>query len=220
MAAQSEEIPVGYEDARLEPGYQPLDRLKGFSDGVFAIVITLLVLELPVPAETEAVFSALVEAWPDLLGYFLSFAFVGGIWLSHSGLTKLMKQGDSISFQLNLVLLLFVSLLPFTTKIMVTHLRGTYAQGATTLYGLNLLVATSLLSVLMLYVSRNPQLTIDDVANDNLKRAVRQRHGALALGVVAVIVSIVAPDIAVGLYVIMGAMFLIHPLLWARRSHK
>ena len=101
--------------AETAGSFYPLDRFNAFSDGVFAIVITLLVLELPVPAEGSPVLPALAASWLDFLGYAISFAFVGGIWISHAGLTKYMKRGDAASFRLNLVLLLFVALLPFTT---------------------------------------------------------------------------------------------------------
>ena len=79
------------EDSGAEPSeagfYPALDRFSAFSDGVFAIAITLLVLELPVPPVDVPLVPALLEAWPDFLGYIMSFAFIGGIWLTHSGLT-------------------------------------------------------------------------------------------------------------------------------------
>ena len=59
---------------------------------------------------------ALLEAWPDFLGYIMSFAFIGGIWMTHSGLTRLMKRGDTVANGVNLLLLLLVALLPFYDK--------------------------------------------------------------------------------------------------------
>ena len=156
------------------PDFQPLERFNAFSDGVFAIVITLLVLELPVPASGEALLAGLAESWPDLLGYLLSFAFVGGIWLSHAALTKSMKQGDAISFRLNLVVLLFVSLLPFTTKIMVTHMRDTDARVAATNLWFKLVGGiVFMLTALMVYVARDSQLIVDNLADEKLSQAAR-----------------------------------------------
>ena len=61
----------------------PLDRFNAFSDGVFAIAITLLVLEITIPAAGVAVLPALREQWPEFLGYYISFAFIGGLgWLT------------------------------------------------------------------------------------------------------------------------------------------
>jgi uncharacterized membrane protein len=205
--------------AAAGPDYQPLDRFNAFSDGVFAIVVTLLVLELPVPPVTVPVLPALAESWPDFLGYFISFAFVGGVWLSHAALTKSMKRGDALLFRLNLVMLLSVSLLPFTTKLMVTHMRETDARVAVAIYGVNVLVATGMISALMLYAARDRHLVVDDLADEKLMRAYRQRRAYLILGAVAVIVALVVPIIAVGIYIILAAVFIIQPLIGAWRRH-
>ena len=140
-----------------EAGFYPtLDRFSAFSDGVFAIAITLLVLELPVPPENVPLVPALLEAWPDFLGYIMSFAFIGGIWLTHSGLTRLMKRGDTVANGMNLLLLLLVALLPFTTSVMVTHLSTADVGVAVFLYGINVLLASLTLSLLIRYIAHEP----------------------------------------------------------------
>ena len=100
------------------------DRLETFSDGVFAIVITLLVLELHVPAGRQHLASTLGEEWPRYLGYFVSFAFIGGIWVAHSTISHFIEAVDATLMRLNLVLLLFVSLLPFPTSLLASHLQA------------------------------------------------------------------------------------------------
>jgi transmembrane protein TMEM174 (potassium channel) len=69
----------------------PTGRLEAFSDGVFAIAITLLVLELHVPGKHQVLATALEHEWPRYLGYFVSFAFIGGVWIAHSNLTRFIK---------------------------------------------------------------------------------------------------------------------------------
>jgi len=66
----------------------PTTRLEAFSDGVFAIAITLLVIELHVPTGSEALVKGLEHEWPRYLGYFVSFAFIGGVWIAHSTMTR------------------------------------------------------------------------------------------------------------------------------------
>ena len=212
MDAAQKQISSDNEGAEVGQDYQPLDRLDAFSDGVFAIVITLLVLDLPVPPVTEMVLPALVESWPEFLGYAISFAFVGGIWLSHAALTKAMKQADAVSYRLNLVMLLFVSLLPFTTKLMVTHMSGPDARVAVAIYGLNLLVESLMLTGLMVYVARDHELVVNDVADDRIKRAYCQRQLFLVLGALTILVGLVAPVVAVGAYVIITIGFILEPL--------
>jgi len=110
------------EDISSQGRLLPTGRLEAFSDGVFAIAITLLVLELHVPTEREALVEGLGHEWPRYLGYFVSFAFIGGVWIAHSNLTRFIKAADADLMRLNLILLLFVSFLPFTTAIAATHL--------------------------------------------------------------------------------------------------
>jgi uncharacterized membrane protein len=195
----------------------PLDRFNSFSDGVFAIAITLLVFEITVPHASVSVLPALREQWPEFLGYYISFAFIGGIWITHSGVTKFMKRGDTAAFALNLLLLLFVGLLPFVTNLMVTHLTGTDPGIATLLYGVDLLLASLVLSLLILYLAGEPALLVDNIAEGTLKRITRQRWASIGLNVVAIVLALIAPKVAVGLYVVVSTLLLVVPLRGLRR---
>ena len=219
MDQKSERVSSANSGAEAAAGFFPLDRFNAFSDGVFAIVITLLVLELPVPPEGAPVLPTLAASWSDFLGYAISFAFVGGYWLSHAGLTKSMKQGDAVSFRLNLVLLLFVSLLPFSTHLMVTHLEAADASAAVAIYGVNLFVASGLTTALMYYAARDRHLVVDNVADDSVSRAYRQRRAYLILTAVAILLALFAPLVAVASYILLAVAFLIQPLIGLRRKH-
>ncbi len=203
--------------ADREAHFLPLDRFNAFSDGVFAIAITLLVLEITIPAASVSVLPALREQWPEFLGYYISFAFIGGIWMAHSGVTKFMKHGDSESFALNLLLLLLVGLLPFSTALMVTHLDGADPKPAVLLYGVNLLLASLVLSLLIRYLAREPSLLVDVIAEGTLRRITRRRWTALGLNLLAVAVALVAPKVAVGLYLVETTLLLVIPFLGLRR---
>jgi hypothetical protein len=89
---------------------------------VFAIAITLLVLELHVPAGQEALVKGLEHEWPRYLGYSVSFAFIGVVWIAHSNMTRFIKAADPALMRLNLMLLLLVPVLPFTTAVAAAHL--------------------------------------------------------------------------------------------------
>ena len=198
----------------------PLDRFNAFSDGVFAIAITLLVLELPIPEANVSLVPALLEEWPAFLGYFISFAFIGGVWVAHSRLTKLMKACDTASYGMNLLLLLFVALLPFSTSVMVTHLAGADVGVAVLVYGINVLLASVTLSLLMLYVSKEPILLIDDVADDQLTDINRERMVSIGVNAFALFLAFVLPLVAVGLYLIQTLLLLVTPLIGLRRHHR
>lgn len=218
MDSKSKQVssPRGVEDSA---DFHPLDRFNAFSDGVFAIVITLLVLELPVPPASVPVLPALAESWPDFLGYAISFAFVGGIWLSHAGLTKYLKRGDAVSFRLNLVLLLFVSLLPFSTHLMVAHMEGEGTREAVAVYGVNLLLASGMITALLYYAAHDRYLVVDDVDDDKVNRAYRRRRMNLILIAVTIFVGFIAPVIALGFYIVLAFGFILQPLIGMRRKH-
>jgi uncharacterized membrane protein len=100
-------------------------RLEAFSDGVFAIAITLLVLELSIGSSGTAL-ERVLGAWPFYLAYIVSFLTIGAAWLAHTVITHRLLNVDAILLRLNLLLLLFVSLLPFPTRLVADsgrHLR-------------------------------------------------------------------------------------------------
>jgi uncharacterized membrane protein len=88
-------------------------RIEAFSDGVFAIAITLLVLDLGVPVtEFDNLWRGIVHEWPAYLGYATSFFTIGGIWLAHHGVFRRLLYADNRVMRINLLLLMAVSSLP------------------------------------------------------------------------------------------------------------
>ena len=195
----------------------PLDRFNAFTDGVFAIAITLLVLELSIPAADGRLLPALAEQWHEFLGYLISFVFIGGIWVSHAGMTKLMRHADTLAYGIDLLMLLFVGVLPFSTNLMVTHLSGADVEPAVIIYGVNVLLASLALSLLMFYIASERSLVIDGVADETLDAKVRQRWIVIVLNVAAIALAVVAPLAAVGMYLFMTFLALALPLIHLRR---
>jgi uncharacterized membrane protein len=195
----------------------PLDRFNAFSDGVFAIAITLLVLELTVPVGDEPLLPALIEQWAEFLGYLISFVFIGGIWLTHAGMTAMMRQADDVAYGIDLLLLLLVGILPFSTSLMVSHLSGPDTTAAVVIYGVNVLLASLALSLLMFYIARERSLLADGVADATLAAKVRWRWFVIGLNAAAIILALVAPLAAVGVYLVMTFVALALPLIQLRR---
>ena len=105
-------------------------RLEAFSDGVFAIAITLLVLDIhvPDPTETASLAAALGDQWPSYVAYAVSFLTIGIIWINHHAMIRRLAAVDHGLLTLNLLLLLLVALLPFTTALMAAYLRETSGE--------------------------------------------------------------------------------------------
>lgn len=199
----------------------PKNRLEAFSDGVLAIVITILVLELKVPEGGGAdLLSVLGEDWRYFLGYLISFVYVGGFWVSHSNATRLIDRADPLLFRLTLLWLLFVSVIPFTTAVMTEFLGSPGSETAVAIYGIDLFLASLMLTLVIRYSARREGLAADEVADGELEAAVRQRQKVLAIQAVSVLLALFVPELAVGLYLLTAILFLAAPLLIARRARR
>ncbi len=150
-------------------------RLEAFSDGVFAIAITLLVLDITVPAGSEDdLLTAVVDQWPSYLAYVVSFATIGVAWLEHNAITDYMDYADAMVVRVNLLLLLLVSFLPFPTRLIAEYFGERDAERvAATIYGLNLLLIAVLLFLMWRYVVSEGHVR-RDVSNEEI--AVLTRH--------------------------------------------
>jgi uncharacterized membrane protein len=113
-------------------------RLEAFSDGVLAVAITLLALNLSVDGPGHGPLAhQLADRWPVLAAYVVSFFTIGIIWVNHHALFKTLTQVDRTLLFLNLLLLFFVVIIPFATSTLATYLRagGRDAHLAAALYG-------------------------------------------------------------------------------------
>ena len=97
-------------------GFFSKTRLEAFSDGVFAIAITLLILDVAV-TEAGTPLEELFSAWPSYVGYVVSFITIGLAWIGHSAMTEELDHVDAVFLRLNLLLLLVVVFLPFPTTL-------------------------------------------------------------------------------------------------------
>ncbi len=104
-------------------------RVEAFSDGVFAIAITLLILDLKVPSGTQGhLGSALARQWPTYAAFLISFWFIGIMWVNHHRLFNHIQRSDNRLLFLNLLLLLGVTVVPFPTALLAAHF---YSPGRT-----------------------------------------------------------------------------------------
>lgn len=101
-------------------------RLEAFSDGVFAVAITLLVLDLRVPRDAQpgGLGHALNDLWPNYASYVVSFFIIGIIWVNHHAMLGFIRRVDRTLLFLNLLLLLFIALIPFPTALLAEYVRG------------------------------------------------------------------------------------------------
>lgn len=134
-------------------------RLEAFSDGVFAIVITLLVLDIHIPQDQPLTLASLSVVLPHVLAFVLSFVIVGLYWVAHHSMMHFVKQVDRQILWLNLALLLAVVFVPFPSALLGQHPDNLLAV---TLYGTNLMLVNAGGTILWLYATGRPHPTTHD----------------------------------------------------------
>jgi TMEM175 potassium channel family protein len=198
---------VGSRDRSGARGSIGTSRLEAFSDGVFAIAITLLVLDIVVPAPGSL--EQVLEAWPAYLAYFVSFTTIGAAWIGHAALTDRLTRSDAILMRLNLLVLLFVGFLPFPTRLVANSLVGGDERVAVTVYGLTLLAIRLLGFAMDAYARREHLYSTRNEGEEQL--STERKLLPVVIGyVIAILLGLIAPGAAVALYLGL-AVYLIVP---------
>ena len=154
-------------------------RLETFSDGVFAIAATLLVLELAVntdPGAPALGYQLLHQLWPSYLAYATSFLTIGIIWINHHHVMETIVRVDRTFLFINTLLLLVVAFIPFPTRLVAEYLQVSGERAAVYAYGATLLLMAVLFNVLWAYAARNRRLISEDFPSAKI-RAVTQACG-------------------------------------------
>jgi uncharacterized membrane protein len=138
-------------------------RIETFSDGVFAIAITLLVLTIEPPSDYGHLGRQLTDRWPALAAYVVSFAVIGIMWLNHHTVLQMLGRVDKGLFYLNLLLLMTVVILPYPTEVLGEALRlGEGERTAAIAYSAVMAVNAYSWSALWVHASRNGRLLHPD----------------------------------------------------------
>jgi uncharacterized membrane protein len=195
----------------------PLGRLEALSDGVFAIAITLLVLELAVePDAADHPLRSILEEWPSYLAYVTSFLTIGVVWMGHSRITSALRAADGTLYRLNLLVLLIASFLPFPTKLVSDFVDEERAERvAVVFYGLTLLALAVSLTLLIRYAFGQRELLKEHVEESVAAEAAFYRPSYLFYGV-AIAIGLLLPFVAVALYLSI-ALYLAVPARTIRR---
>jgi uncharacterized membrane protein len=195
-------LPRQEDDEAAEEG---IGRILALSDGVFAIALTLLILDIAVPATTsdDDLAKVLLDLWPRYLAYALSFLVISRFWVIHRQAFRLIARGDPALVWLNLLLLLFISFLPFPTAVLGEH---TGSPAAAVLYAVAVCLTSAASAAYFWYASGRGNLLGPDVGRAYI-RAMRAR--ALSG---PVFLALTVPIAAFAPYVAAALWFLAFPL--------
>jgi TMEM175 potassium channel family protein len=161
-------------------------RVEAFSDGVFAIAITLLVLDLTVPSRAQlhggSLAAALGHGWPSYAAYLVSFLIIGIIWVNHHSMFTAVRRVDRPALFTNLVLLLFVSVLPFPTRLLAEYLTAARnSHIAAAVYSVNMFVMGAAFTALWLMLTRDNTLVHEHIDARASRKGLRRFSAGLAI---------------------------------------
>jgi uncharacterized membrane protein len=178
------------------------ERLGAFSDGVIAVIITIMVLELKAPHDASV--AALMALWPTFASYALSYLFVGVVWVNHHHLLRYAESADHLVIWSNLVFLFFVSLIPFFTSYMAENRMNSFT---TALYAVNFLLITLAFHLFQWAITR--QLA-EEAELTRMARAATYRNWiALLLYALAIPAAFLHPAVSLALILVVAFLYFI-----------
>ena len=184
-------------------------RITAFSDGVFSIAITLLVLNLHVPTVPGKLLDQLRTQWPSLLSYLLSFVIVGIYWVAHHNMFHYIKRSDRPFLWINILLLMCVAFIPFPAGLL-----GQYSGQRISLitYASSLILTNLMLSLLWWYATSNHRLVDQDIDPHFVRTVNRRNMTAPVVYLVSIGLSFLSPLASL-------IVFFLFPLYYIFPSH-
>lgn len=183
-------------------------RTEAFSDGVFAIAVTLLVLEISVPAsDFDDLWQGIADQWPSYLAYVTSFTAIGGMWLAHHGIFRRLRYVNDAVMRVNLLLLMVVAFLPFPTRLAAEAIGDADAERAAVIfYGSTLLVISILFWILWRAVLSDRKLLEGGITDSEIAAISRRSSPNIIFYVVATLVAVAHPTAGAVLYLVIAVL--------------
>jgi uncharacterized membrane protein len=176
-------------------------RVVAFSDGVVAIAVTLLVLDLRPPADTSHLIRSLAALWPSYVSYIITFMLVAQVWANHHVLFDHIRHADRTLLFLNAVLLMDIALIPFAASVLANAFRdGQGERTAVLLHGLAFEVAAGLFNLIWWYARRDRRLLADTIDAAGVRAVSRRFQLALAWIGAATVLGALLPLLGVCLF--------------------
>lgn len=179
------------------------NRLETLVDGVFAIAMTLLVLNIKIPEMANPtpgdLFSQLAVLWPTILSFIISFVILGMFWVAHHTEFRFIKKLDHKLIWLNIFYLLFVSLLPFSAELLGKY---PYNRAAVIVYGVHLMLMVLVHYFIWQHASHHTSLVVDDLDPKINKLADRLSYVGIGSYIVAIALSFWKIEAALIIYLL------------------
>jgi uncharacterized membrane protein len=190
-------------------------RFEAFSDGVFAIAATLLILELSATPGAD-LGHELLHLWPSYLAYVTSFLTIGIIWMNHHHTVSLLARTDRTFQFLNILLLLTIAFLPFPTKLVAQNLGNDGEKAAALVYGATFVLMASLHLIWWRYARTDRRLVAEGVPDSALRAVDRAYLPGVPMYGLVFVVAFFSPLAAVFITFAIAAFYLPSAALFDR----
>lgn len=188
------------------------DRVLAFSDGVFAIAITLLVLNLTIPSVHHDLLGALGREWPRFLSYVTSFVLIGILWSNHHHIFNHVKRANHTFLIINVVFLLWVASIPFPTAILASYLDNPpERRTAMVIYAVTFLIGALLFNLVWRYATTGERLTGENPNREVIEKTNRSYLLGPVVYAIDVIVSLVSPIAGLALFLAIALLYAASP---------
>lgn len=200
----------------LQSAENSLQRVEAFSDGVFAIAITLLIIEIKVPSHSElekaSLAQHLLKYWPKYAAYVFSFVTIGVFWANHHYWLKLFRKTDHVFNLLNVFFLMCISFLPFPTAVLGDYITdATQKQTAVTFYTIGIFLPAIGWLILWLYASHKKRLLNERLSPEFVRYLTRLYFISNSAYFMAIIISLFNPNAAIIVTIILAFLYLFPP---------
>jgi uncharacterized membrane protein len=186
-------------------------RLETFADGVMAIAITLLILEVRVPhAEGRSLWSALIRQWPSYAGFIVSFLTIGIIWVNHHHMFKLIERTTHAFLMLNVVFLMTICILPFPTALVADYVRNPDGRAvATAVYGGAMTAIAVMFNVVWRYAGTGHHLLLPGISDEMLAKMNRDYLAGPVVYGAATLIALIQPYVSLAIFALLCVYWLL-----------
>jgi uncharacterized membrane protein len=191
-------------------------RLETFSDGVFAIATTLLILDVKLPTGSS-VTHGLLQIWPSYAAYAISFPTIGIMWINHHSVFRQIDRLDRTFLTISVVFLMVVAFVPFPTRVLADHLHHD-ATAAAFFYGLTMTVMACMYACLWFYAAAGRRLIATDADQRVVSGISRSYIPGVPLYALAAASAFLSSWLALGLFAGIALFYVLESSLFGREQ--
>jgi uncharacterized membrane protein len=209
---------VSNKDSETLDNQRDTGRLEAFSDGVFAVAITLLVLNIQVPPVREGFLNGLQHTLPNYLSYITSFLVIGLLWANHHYMFKYIKRTDHFLLLLNILTLMCIVLIPFATELLTVFIYSGDRDAVAMFYCGTLLLTSVMYNLLWRYASVNYRLVNTEIRPYVLQRMTRRYLVSIPLYLFTLIIAAFSVEVSLVLNIIIALVYTFPTTFFRRQS--